>query len=144
MYMYTCVQSKILTMAKRKQFTCPSIDEWIGVPVVAQWLTNPTRTMRLRVRSLALLSGLTIRRCYELWCRSQRRLGSRVAVALVQASSYSSDSTLSLGTSICRRGGPRNGKKIKKNKTKQKNPPLKTIGGLLSTSCPSSLLGACK
>ena len=38
--------------------------------------------MRLRVWSLPLLSGLTIRRCRELWCRSQTRLGSRVAVAL--------------------------------------------------------------
>ena len=38
--------------------------------------------MRLRVRSLPLLSGLTIRRCRELWCRLQMRLGSRVAVAL--------------------------------------------------------------
>ena len=26
-------------------------------------------TMRLRVRSLALLSGLRMRRCRELWCR---------------------------------------------------------------------------
>ena len=52
-----------------------------GVPVVAQWLTNPTRTMRLRVRSPPLLSGLTIRLCRELWCRLQTRLGSRVAVA---------------------------------------------------------------
>ena len=32
--------------------------------------------MRLRVRSLPLLSGLTIRRCRELWCRLQMRLGS--------------------------------------------------------------------
>jgi len=29
--------------------------------------------MRLQVRSLALLSGLRIRRCRELWCRSQTR-----------------------------------------------------------------------
>ena len=29
------------------------------------------------------LSGLTIRRCRELWCRLQTRLGSHVAVALV-------------------------------------------------------------
>ena len=36
--------------------------------------------MRLRVQSLALLSGLRIRCCYELWCRSQMRLGSYVAV----------------------------------------------------------------
>jgi len=40
-----------------------------GVPVVAQWLTNPTRNVRFRVRSLPLLSGLRIWRCCELWCR---------------------------------------------------------------------------
>ena len=55
----------------------------VGVPIVAQWLTNPTRDfMRLWVRSLALLSGLRIWCCHELWCRSQIRLGSLVAVAL--------------------------------------------------------------
>ena len=53
-----------------------------GVPVVVQWLTNPLGTMRLRVRSQPLLSGVTIQRCRELWCRSQTQLGSRVAVAL--------------------------------------------------------------
>jgi len=53
-----------------------------GVPVVAQWLTNPTRNHEARVRSLPLLSGLTIQRCRELWCRLQTQLGSRVAVAL--------------------------------------------------------------
>ena len=36
-----------------------------------------------------------------LWCRSQTRLRSGFAVAVVQAGSYSSNSTLSLGTSIC-------------------------------------------
>ena len=54
-----------------------------GVPVVAQWLTNPTRNHEVAVRSLPLLIGLTIRRCRELWCRLQTRLGSRVAVALL-------------------------------------------------------------
>ena len=78
-----------------------------GVPVVAQWLTNLTRTMRLRVRSLPLLSGLTIRHCRELWCRLQTWLGSCVAVALAWASGYSSDSTPSLETSICRGSGPK-------------------------------------
>ena len=34
-----------------------------GVPVMAQWLTNQLGTMRLRVRSLALLSGSRIRHC---------------------------------------------------------------------------------
>ena len=27
-------------------------------------------TLRFRVRSLALLTGLGLRRCHELWCRS--------------------------------------------------------------------------
>ena len=50
------------------------------------------------------------------------RLGSRVAVAVavVQASGYSSDSTPSLGTSICHGRGPRKGKKTKKEKKKKK------------------------
>ena len=39
-------------------------------------------TPGLRVRSLALLSGLRIRRCCELWCGSRMWLGSQVAVAL--------------------------------------------------------------
>ena len=39
-------------------------------------------TMRLWVQFLALLSGLRIRCCRELWCRLQTRLGSRIAVAL--------------------------------------------------------------
>ena len=50
----------------------------------------------------------------------QTLLGSRVAVALAQAGGYSSGLTLSLGTSICHRSGPRKGKKTTKpNKTKQ-------------------------
>ena len=54
-----------------------------GVPVMAQWKRIQLETMRLRVRSLALLSGLKIQRCHELWCRSQMQLGSGVAVAMV-------------------------------------------------------------
>ena len=38
--------------------------------------------MRTQVRSLALLSGLKIRRCHELRCRLQTRLGSCIAVAI--------------------------------------------------------------
>ena len=33
-------------------------------------------TMRLQAPSLALLRGLRIRHCRELWCRLQTRLGS--------------------------------------------------------------------
>ena len=57
--------------------------------------------MRIWVLSLASLSGLRIRRCCELWCRSQMQLRSGVAVAVVQAGGYSSDLTPSMGTSIC-------------------------------------------
>ena len=63
--------------------------------------------MRTWVRSLASLSGLRIRSCRELWYRSQTWLGCHVAVALVSASSDSSDLTPSLETSICRRHGPK-------------------------------------
>ena len=63
--------------------------------------TNLTVFMSSQVRSLALFSGRRVQCCHELWCRSQMQLGSQVAMAVVQASSYSSNSTLSLGTSIC-------------------------------------------
>ena len=48
-------------------------------------------TTRLQVQSLALLSRLRIWRGCELWCRSQMRLESGVAVALALAGSNSSD-----------------------------------------------------
>ena len=50
-------------------------------------------SMRMQVRSLVSLSGSGILHCRELWCRSQMRLGSHVAVAVVQAGSCSSDRT---------------------------------------------------
>ena len=70
--------------------------------------------MRLQVRSLALFSGLRIWHCHELWYKSQTRLGSRVAVAVVYAGRNGSDSTPSLGTSICLSVALKS--KIKKNK----------------------------
>ena len=55
----------------------------LGVPLVQQRQRSPLGTMRLKVPSLASLSGLRIR-CYrELRCRSQMRLGSGVVVAAV-------------------------------------------------------------
>ena len=71
-------------------------------------------TMRLWVRSLVSLSGLKIRRCRGLWCRSQTWLGSGVAVAVMQAGSCSSHSTPSLGTSVCHGCGPKKQRKKKK------------------------------
>ena len=49
---------------------------------MAQWKQIRLGTMRLWVGSLASLSGLRIRCCRELWCRSQTLLGSCIAVAL--------------------------------------------------------------
>ena len=57
--------------------------EKVGVPFVAQRLMNPTRIHEDEVQSLALPSGLRIPHCRELWCRSQMRLKSRVAVTVV-------------------------------------------------------------
>ena len=39
---------------------------------------------RLQVRSLASLSPLRIRHCYELWCRSQTQLRSCIYVAPIR------------------------------------------------------------
>ena len=86
------------------------------VPIMAQqkqiWLVS----MRMQVWSLASLSGLRIWCCHELCCKWWTWLGSCIAVAVAKASSYSSDWTLSLGTSICRGCGPKKQKKQKKKK----------------------------
>ena len=65
------------------------------------------------------LSGLRIRCCCELWCRLQMQLRLHVTVAVVEAGSYSSDWTPSLGTSICHGYGPKS-QKTKQNKKTQK------------------------
>ena len=86
---------------------------------------NLTSIHKMWVWSLASLSGLRIRHCCELWCRSQTQLRPGVAVAVVWACGYNSDSTPSLGTSTCCKCGPKidqkkqqlqNQKKKKKSK----------------------------
>ena len=57
--------------------------ESLGVPTVAQEKRIGQVSMRLQVQSLALLSGLRIWFCRELWGRSQTKLGSGFAVAVV-------------------------------------------------------------
>ena len=54
-----------------------------GVPIVAQQKRIRLVSMRMRVPSLALLSGLRIQHCWELWCKSQTRLRPGIAVAVV-------------------------------------------------------------
>ena len=53
-----------------------------GVPVVAQWLTNPTRDHEVVGLTPGLAQWVKNPALRELWCGSQTRLGSRVAVAL--------------------------------------------------------------
>ena len=61
--------------------------------------------VRMWVRPLALLSGLRIWCCCEPWHSLQTWFGSGISVAVVRPGRYSSDLTLSLGTSICHRYG---------------------------------------
>ena len=91
----------------------------------------------MRVWSLASLSRLRIWRCRELQCRSQTQLGS--GVAMVQASSCSSDQTPSLGTSICHGRGPKK-QKTQNNIHKNTQKNLKVNSILSSQGCilPSS------
>ena len=62
-----------------------------GTPVVDWRLTNPTGSQEDSGSVLASFSGLRIWRCQKLGCRSQMRLRSCVAVAVVEAGSCSSD-----------------------------------------------------
>ena len=61
------------------------------------------------VQSLALLSGLRIWRCRELWCRSQTRIQCRCGSGVGQQLQLHLDP--SLETSICYRCGPEKTKK---------------------------------
>ena len=90
-----------------------------GVPWWLSRLRTQIVSTRMQVQSL-VLSGLRIQCCQRLWCESQMQLRSGVAVAVVQAGSYSSNSALSLGTSICHMCGP------KKEKKKQINESLRS------------------
>ena len=98
-----------------------------GVPVVAQRKRIQLGTVRLQVRSLALLSGLRIWHCHELWCRWQKWLGGGMAVAVAGCGQLLPAAVAlirpSLGTSICHRCSP---KKQNRQTNKQTKPPKTT------------------
>ena len=73
-------------------------------------------------RSLASPIGLRVWRFCGQWCRSQMRIRPGIAVAVAVAGGYSSDSTPSLGTSMCHQCSS----KKTKNKTKNKQTKKKT------------------
>ena len=90
---------------------------------MAQWVKTPTISVRMQVRSLALLKGLRIQHCCKLWPRSQKWLGSGVAVAVAVACSSSSNSTPSLGLSYAADAAVRR----KKKKLPRKTAKLDTV-----------------
>ena len=71
------------------------------VPVMASHKQTQLVSMWVQVPSLASIRGSGLWRCRELGCRSQMRLGSRIAVAVVQASGCSSEMTSGLEASVC-------------------------------------------
>ena len=85
------------------------------------------------VWSVASLSGLGIWCCCDLWCRLQMRLRSHVAVAVVQVSSCSSNSTPSLVASIWCGCSPKKKKKRKDCSSSQRRERSFGQGYLVST-----------
>ena len=67
---------------------------------MSEWVKNLTGIHEDVVSTSSLTQWLKDQPYYELWCRSQMPLGSSVAVAVVEASSCSSDLIPSLGSSI--------------------------------------------
>jgi len=84
---------------------------------VAQQVMNLTNIHEDPGPTPGLVQWIKVQCCHELQYRSQTQHGSCVAVAVV--SSYSSDSTPSLGTSICRGCSPKKTNKTKQNKIDQ-------------------------
>ena len=74
---------------------------FIGIPVVAWQVKNCIVSVRMGVQYLALLSELRIRYWHKLQPKSHARLGSSVAVVVVQPPIQ----PLAPGASICRRCG---------------------------------------
>ena len=83
----------------------PTTNNW-KMPIHQKMLQEfPLWLSRLQTQLISMKMRLRIRCCCELWCRLQKQLES--CVVMTVTSSCSSDLTLSLGTSICHRCGPK-------------------------------------
>ena len=90
-----------------------------GVPIAAQQKQIWRVSLRVQVQPLASLSEWGIQHHRGRWCRLQTWLRSRIAVAVVKASSCSADPTPNLATYICHRFGPKKWKPTTKTITKR-------------------------
>ena len=89
-----------------------------GVPIVAQQVMNSSIHEEVCLIS-GLTSGLRIWHCHEQWHRSQRRLRSHVAIAVVQAGTCSSELIDPLAWELPCAAGATLKKKIKKKGKKE-------------------------
>ena len=78
---YASIPQENSQILSSQNYKYPGVKGW--VPFVSQWKPIWLGTMKLRVWSLTSFSGLRIWHCRELWCRSQMRLRSCIAVAVV-------------------------------------------------------------
>ena len=85
----------VMVLKRKKRKENADLEFLLWLSRLRTWLVS----IRMWVWSLDSLSGLTIHCCCELWCRSHMWPGSGVTVVL--AGNCSSDSTPSLGTSMC-------------------------------------------